>query len=87
MLTIICFYNGRGKCLQRELENLIKISFLLSELMGTWKKNNLKVNAVPTLFSSSKPKQKRECSMKRSEVVAKKQVFSMLRNSHEGNIR
>ena len=34
--------------------------------MGTSKKNRLKGNAVPTLLSYSKPKQKREWSMKPS---------------------
>ena len=54
--------------------------------MGRWKKNKLKVNAVPTLFSHSKPKQKREWSMKGSEVGVKKHVFSMLRNSNKVKI-
>ena len=43
--------------------------------MGTGKKNKLKANTVPTLFSHSKPKQKRGWYMKHSEVSAKNQVF------------
>lgn len=79
MLPVNCLYYGIGKYLQRELENLINISFLYSELIKT----KLKVNFIPTLFFHSKPKQKRKWSMKRSEVCTKKQVFNLLRNIQE----
>lgn len=49
--------------------------------MGTKKKRKLKANAVPTLFSHSKPKRNRESPKRRSEVATKKQVFKMLQKN------
>ena len=46
--------------------------------MGTKKKKKLKANAVPTLFSQSKPKRNRESPKRCSEVATKKKVFKML---------
>ena len=46
--------------------------------MGTKKKKKLKANAIPTLFSHSKPKRNRESPKRRSEVATKRQVFKML---------
>lgn len=43
----------------------------------------MKLSAVPTLFSYSNPKQKRECSIKRSDIGDKKQVVNMFRSNHQ----
>ena len=72
------FYSSIAKNVQTT-RNLIITSLLQSELMGTKKKKKLKANAIPTLFSHSKPKRNRESPKRCSEEAgAKKQVSKIL---------
>ena len=70
----------------KKTTNLDSHIIFLEQARENKEKTKLKLSAVPTLFSHSNPKQKRECSIKRRDIGAKKQVVNMFRSNHVQNL-